>query len=900
VREAVRVQSFFATHGTMQLGAGLRRQGRRVFSKRSSGVLAPTLASRGIHGVATTIVEPRPPSLTNAHIKEEAAKMGVLDREAPLFPREVAKSLGENKAVLRRYKQRLSAMRKAYAAEWAQRREREAQLRAEIKEAWRAARQDRKATGMEARRARIETHERRHENARRARGVRLEMSRRRQALWLLQVERRRQAWLNRLEEDSHSWVMEHEIDEKISPALFDETRVPWQYQPWFDTLSRSRAKDEAAIRAAAGGSAVQGEDIDHEHVSDWEADIDGWESGGDASSLVPAKPHIELEDDITPAELFHGMDRRDIRRMRAVKLREYAQTHLLEPGEGVLAPDSFYSVPEELASEAGENLLGARLYGPPGTTAKPVMRGQQIVDYETEDEDTHATGDVFVANSVGADAPRDLSLLEAMDLVEEGGDVVSQAVSLMTRASPVLFDEFDVDTPLPENEALDRLDALFLASPLADEFRRRMERGAREFSSHVSTSVEGTEEHVGYHIDAASYRALRMQVHETLLPKLRQHIDEARAKLQVRATERMAAEVMRSRPELVASLESFAKTTGATAAAEESGAHGNVTSGEVSLVPRDSALLQLFQGTTERDVQQIDEILDAHANRPTAETVEQGADLGPGSRADSRSLFRVLAAPLDPGERVLAGTVDIEAGLPWEADGTLDPSVADELIATLGAAADGGRTLSETEKEELMRPLIDAQRKEAVRYYTRRGLFEDVDSDALSSAERDRLREERGIHSKAAVSQRLSNARLEEARLRDTAPWSLSPSGYVSGKDGTLEPAGGVLPLLVDDGLDYAEETAIYEAAASGRMSMLRRLLERRRVRLEREAPEILERYDLDAPYRFLLDQSPAQQLGLREKKEIVEDDAAVVREDDLVPDSLDEELPTEETTDRR
>ncbi|KAA0148168.1 hypothetical protein FNF29_06827 [Cafeteria roenbergensis] len=325
-------------------------------ASRAVPAAAGSGAARELHGVTTSVVEPRPPRLTREDIKAEAEQMGQLDREAPLHPRQVAASPREYNAMLRLYKSRMSVLRKRYAQEWSARREREQAMLEARQAAWREARAAVKATRVEARAERIATHQRRQKRLRRARTVRQDMSRRRQGLWLLQVDRRQQAWLNALEADSQEWILEHEIDEKITADLFEEGRIPWQYREWFDNLARARAKDEAYARVAASSGAPGAQETEIE-ISDWEADMVAWES--DAVEVGPAKAErdlVEIEDDITPLELAHGMDRKELRRRRAMRLRQYAAKYLLDEESEVLPPDYFSAISQRDAESVGKDV----------------------------------------------------------------------------------------------------------------------------------------------------------------------------------------------------------------------------------------------------------------------------------------------------------------------------------------------------------------------------------------------------------------------------------------------------------------------------------------------------------------------------------------------------------------
>lgn len=361
-------------------------------------------ATRELHGVTTSVVEPRPPRLTREDIKVEAEQMGQLDREAPLHPRQVASSPREYNAMLRLYKSRMSVLRKRYAKEWSARREREQALLAARQAAWREARAAVKATRVEARAERIATHERRQKRLRRARTVRQDMSRRRQGLWLLQVDRRQQAWLNSLEADSQEWIMEHEIDEKITADLFEEGRIPWQYREWFDNLARARAKDEAYARVAASSAAPGAQETDIE-ISDWEADMVAWES--DMVEVGPAKAErdlVEIEDDITPLELAHGMDRKELRRRRAMRLRQYAAKYLLDGDSPVLPPDYFSAISQRDAEAAGKDI------GAPGFFMLP----EDLEQLKAPSLDPLLHKDETVPGAFGAD-PEDEEATVRMD-----------------------------------------------------------------------------------------------------------------------------------------------------------------------------------------------------------------------------------------------------------------------------------------------------------------------------------------------------------------------------------------------------------------------------------------------------------------------------------------------------
>jgi len=901
---------------------------------------------RSLHGVTTTVLEPRPPRLTREDIKAEAERMGGLDRDAPLQPREVARSASEFNAMRRRYTKRMSVLRKQYASEWADRRGREAALLADRQAAWKRARAAVKSTRAEARAARIASHERRQVRLRRARTVRQEMSRRRQGLWLLQVDRRRQAWLDDLEADARGWILEHEVDEKITPALFEQERVPWQYRRWFDDLARRRAKLEAQERGSAT-AAQQG-------VDDWEADIDGWQSdGAKVGRTLNEAELVELEDDITPQELATGLDRQEIRRQRAVRLRRYATKYLVDD-ETVLPPDAFGTVPGHVAAELGADLGRSVLY----TAGRP--QDDDGVQLGPEDQ---ARADAEDAAAAGSDVDDELTRRVDEDwtglspeeeylraLVRTGEDALDRAILLHPASDSVDGISTQVVAmrllpallggPAPSTyaNAEARALALLASSVLAQPFAMRMVELAKLYATEVRVPDDaGAGAAVEVVFDAAGSTAVRQALVDEFMPLLADVASDAESAIAIRWWHRTSAALgirQQTFEEAEGDVAASASAAGSAAGAgghgaasttsdddagsvwsddegESGAAAGRPTSAGAAPTPASLAALgrernhdhdetlamvasafgeepdsraTVRPGSGERpDAAHARAVrvgiatgvdIAADKPKPWAPGQLEGADSILAAQTDSAIVeeggerLRAALDQRDPLGRVvtpgpasppaLAGTVDIETGLPWEVDATLVPDEADAILDAMAEASAGRATIP---TELFAAAGVAASRRqieEEIRYFRRSHLSADPVSPALR-----RRAPEGGIASapdreRAMAASRLASDRLAEAELADERPWDTLPGRMRPSATGAgLEPGAGTLPLLVDDGLDLAEETAIVDALHSDQLQLLARLLARRRARLEREAPEILSRYDLDAPYRPALEAHP-------------------------------------------
>lgn len=777
----------------------------------------------------------------------------------------------------------MSSLRVQYATEWTERREREAALLEQRQAQWRMSKASAKALGARARAERMSDHSNRQDRLRRARTVRQEMSRRRQSMWLLQVDRRRQAWLNELEANSQEWILEEDIDERISPELFSEMRIPWQFEDWFAGVARARAKAEAHLRhtsavaaAEAAGEDGEGAGTGAVELSEWEQDLDGWVSDGTRTATLSPRggvaaagaEAVELEDDIEPAELVAGLDRRSLRQRRILELRDYATRYLMD-GEAVLGPDAFSVVPAELVEEAGEDgLIDAAFFTVPEGGGP-----------DSAEEAEHLLHGV----RMGSEDYEDGELAELL---------------------PALLRDADGDDPsLTSRQAVERCFALLAASPIGPRFVARARELAAARAVAVDVTGSGTNARGVFRLDREGAALVAQKLGEEFLPQLEGVEEDAHMALLSRwvyrsldavglTTAKAAALVAEEEAEEAATKGGASARRGREAAgtdkaggsgggedggeeAEEGGEEGggdmllselHRAAVRVSQVTGDASLVgDKLEPWAEGQLELADAVLDSLAD---------GNLLGGDAEAQRRRLdpagrFSRLAAPFDSGPEVLAGTVDIERGLPWELDATADPEAADEWLRLVDAAHEAGRAVSEQDVSDLRRRLVRAHHSQQLEqhYRHRRGDALLPGEDALPPAEVLPTGAASDAAARVRAASALARGRRAEAVLRREAPFEQPAVPFRPGPFGALEPAPGVLPLLVDDALDLAEETAIYEAHAAGNTEALRRLLDRRTRRLQREAPEVLARYDLDAPYRAALrpGASPAK-LGNNEK----------------------------------